>query len=106
MVRTTVKVSGMACSMCEAHINDAIRAAFPVEKVSSSHSKGETVILSQAPLDENALRTAFSPAADPEPDTADAPNDITLLVRRFTLAFASKIYVQKRVQFERQITLQ
>ena len=55
---------------------------------------------------ENALRTAFSPAADPEPDTADAPNDITLLVRRFALAFASKIYVQKRVQFERQITLQ
>ena len=40
MVRTTVKVSGMACSMCEAHINDAIRAAFPVEKVSSSHSRG------------------------------------------------------------------
>ena len=40
MVRTTIKVSGMACSMCEAHINDAIRAAFPVEKVSSSHSRG------------------------------------------------------------------
>ena len=59
MIQTTVKVSGMACSMCEAHINDAIRAAFPVEKVSSSHSKGETVILSQAPLDENALRTAI-----------------------------------------------
>lgn len=59
MIQTTVKVSGMACSMCEAHINDAIRAAFSVEKVSSSHSKGETVILSQAPLDENALRTAI-----------------------------------------------
>ena len=59
MIQTTVQVSGMACSMCEAHINDAIRAAFPVEKVSSSHSKGETVILSQAPLDENALRTAI-----------------------------------------------
>ena len=54
MIRTTVKVSGMACSMCEAHINDTIRTAFPVEKVSSSHSKGETVILSQEPLDENA----------------------------------------------------
>jgi hypothetical protein len=40
--------------MCEAHINDTIRTAFPVEKVSSSHSKGETVILSQEPLDENA----------------------------------------------------
>ena len=56
MIQTTVKVSGMACSMCEAHINDAVRGAFPVEKVTSSHSKGETVILSQAPLDENALR--------------------------------------------------
>lgn len=49
----------MACSMCEAHINDTIRAAFPVEKVSSSHSKGETVILSKEPLDENALRAAI-----------------------------------------------
>ena len=59
MIQTTVKVSGMACSMCEAHINDAIRAAFSVEKVSSSHSKGETVILSKKPLDENALRAAI-----------------------------------------------
>lgn len=59
MIQTTVQVSGMACSMCEAHINDTIRTAFPVEKVSSSHSKGETVILSRAPLDENALRAAI-----------------------------------------------
>ena len=59
MIQTTVRISGMACSMCEAHINDTIRTAFPVEKVSSSHSKGETVILSQAPLDENALRAAI-----------------------------------------------
>ena len=51
MIQTTVKVSGMACSMCEAHINDAVRGAFPVEKVTSSHSKGETVILSKEPLD-------------------------------------------------------
>ena len=59
MIQTTVQISGMACSMCEAHINDTIRTAFPVEKVSSSHSKGETVILSQEPLDESALRTAI-----------------------------------------------
>ena len=59
MIQTTVEVGGMACSMCEAHINDAIRNAFPVEKVSSSHSKGRTVILSREPLDENALRTAI-----------------------------------------------
>lgn len=56
MFQTTVEVGGMACSMCEAHINDTIRGAFPVEKVSSSHAKGKTVILSKEPLDENALR--------------------------------------------------
>ena len=59
MIQTTVEVSGMACSMCEAHINDAIRKAFLVEKVSSSHSKGRTVILSKEPLEENALRAAI-----------------------------------------------
>ena len=35
MIQTTVEVGGMACSMCEAHINDAVRNAFPVDKVSS-----------------------------------------------------------------------
>ena len=59
MNQTTVKVSGMACAMCEAHINDAIRSTFHVEKVSSSHTKGETVILSQAPLDETTLRAVI-----------------------------------------------
>ena len=46
----------MACSMCEVHINDAVRGAFPVKKVASSHYKGETVILSEQALDEAALR--------------------------------------------------
>ena len=59
MFQTTIEVGGMACSMCEAHINDTIRSAFPVEKVSSSHAKGKTVILSKEPLDENALRDAI-----------------------------------------------
>ena len=59
MIQTTVEVGGMACSMCEAHINDAVRSAFPVDKVSSSHAKGKTVILSKEPLDENALRAAI-----------------------------------------------
>lgn len=60
MIQTTVKISSMACSMCEAHINDTIRLAFSVEKVSSSHTKGETVILSHEPLNEAALRAAIA----------------------------------------------
>ena len=47
MVQTTLKVDGMMCGMCESHINDAVRNAFPVRKVTSSHSRGQTVILSE-----------------------------------------------------------
>jgi len=56
MIKTTIEVSGMACSMCESHINDAIRKAFSVKKVTSNHSKGETVILSESSLDEAAVK--------------------------------------------------
>ena len=46
MIKTTVKVDGMMCGMCESHVNDAVRKVFQVDKVTSSHSKGETVIIS------------------------------------------------------------
>jgi copper chaperone CopZ len=55
MVKTVLKIDGMMCGMCEAHMNDAIRNAFQVEKVSSSHTKHETEIVSEAPLDEALL---------------------------------------------------
>lgn len=47
MLKITAKISGMSCSMCESHINDLIRNHFTVKKVTSSHKKGETVILSE-----------------------------------------------------------
>lgn len=56
MQKITLKVDGMQCGMCEAHVNDAVRGMFPVKKVTSSHSKGETVILAEQPIDEQALR--------------------------------------------------
>ena len=56
MIRTTVAVSGMMCSMCEAHINDAIRNHFQIKKVTSSRSKKETVILSEERLDPEEIR--------------------------------------------------
>ena len=55
MIKTVLKIDGMMCGMCEAHMNDAIRKAFQVEKVSSSHTKHETEIVSEAPLDEALL---------------------------------------------------
>ncbi len=62
MIRTTVRIGGMMCGMCEAHISDTIRAAFPVKKVSSSRTKGEAVILSETPLDAEKLRQAVDAA--------------------------------------------
>ncbi len=40
MEKLTLKVDGMRCGMCEAHLNDAVRNAFRVKKVSSSHQRG------------------------------------------------------------------
>ncbi len=60
MWRYTVKVDGMRCSMCEAHMNDTIRRAFPVKKVSSSHTKGQTVFTVENEIDEDALRRAVA----------------------------------------------
>lgn len=56
--KTTVRIDGMMCGMCETHVNDAVRQAFPVKKVSSSHKKGETVILAEQPLDGERLKAA------------------------------------------------
>ena len=60
MIQYRIAVEGMACSMCEAHINDAVRKAFPVKKVTSSHGKGQTVILTEQDLDEQDVRDAVN----------------------------------------------
>ena len=56
MEKITVKIDGMMCGMCEAHVNDAVRKAFPVKKVQSSHAKKQTVMVTEAPVDEEALK--------------------------------------------------
>lgn len=55
MIKITLSIEGMACGMCESHINDAVRRAFPVKKVTSSHLKKQTVILSETDLAEDQL---------------------------------------------------
>ena len=60
MTETILKVDGMACGMCESHINDTVRNKFSVQKVTSSHTKGETVIVSEQPVDVEALKAAIA----------------------------------------------
>lgn len=56
MIQTILKIEGMSCTMCEAHINETIYNHFKVKKVSSSFKKGETVVISESSLDENLLK--------------------------------------------------
>ena len=48
MTKTTLEVDGMMCGMCD------------VKKVSSSHSKGRTEIISENPLDEEKVKEAVN----------------------------------------------
>ena len=60
MFKTTVGINGMMCSMCETHINDAIRKSFDVKKVSSSHTKNQTEIISEEKIDRDKLQSVIS----------------------------------------------
>lgn len=55
MWKYTVEVQGMMCGMCESHTNEAIRRAFAVKKVTSSHKKNQTEIIAEQELDEELL---------------------------------------------------
>lgn len=59
MWKITIQVSGMMCGMCESHINDTIRRTFSVKKVTSSHTKGQTVLVTQEDIPDEALREAI-----------------------------------------------
>ena len=60
MIKTTLKIEGMMCGMCEAHISDAIRKAVPsARKVSASRSKKEASFLTEDPVNEDILKKAI-----------------------------------------------
>ena len=56
MSQTTIGIEGMMCSMCEAHINDAIRRSFAVKSAKSDRKRNRCVVVSEEPLDEAAVR--------------------------------------------------
>ena len=55
MEQITLKIEGMHCSMCEAHVCDAIRRALPqAKKVKASHLKGKASFLLEEGVDTTA----------------------------------------------------
>ncbi len=51
-----IKIEGMRCGACEAHVNDLIRKNFKIKKVKSSHFFKKTKVFVEAKLDENKLK--------------------------------------------------
>ena len=60
MVKITVGVEGMVCGMCEAHLGEAVRNAFQVKKVTSSHAKKQTVIIAEKEIPEQELKNVVA----------------------------------------------
>ncbi|MGI6117537.1 MAG: heavy-metal-associated domain-containing protein [Bilifractor sp.] len=60
MYKTTVRIGGMSCGMCEAHINDVIRKTFPgAKKVKSSYRKNTAEFLTEEKPDPGVIRRAI-----------------------------------------------
>ena len=60
MIKTTLKIEGMVCGMCEAHICDEIRRTVPTaKKVAASRSKKEATFLTEDSVDTALLKSAI-----------------------------------------------
>ena len=60
MIKTTMKVDGMMCGMCEAHVCDAIRKAVPeAKKVTANRGKKEASFLTDEAVDNDHLKAAI-----------------------------------------------
>ncbi len=60
MIKIILGIDGMICGMCETHINNEVRNNFNIQKVTSSHTKKQTVIITNEDIDEQNLRDVIS----------------------------------------------
>ena len=56
MLKIIVGIEGMMCGMCEEHTNNAIREAFGVSKVISSHEDKETIIITKEDIEDSKIK--------------------------------------------------
>ncbi|HPY79825.1 MAG: heavy-metal-associated domain-containing protein [Erysipelotrichaceae bacterium] len=60
MNKIVIKVDGMHCGMCEAHVNDAVRKVKGVNKVNSDRSKGEVVVIAKEDINIKDIKDAIT----------------------------------------------
>ena len=74
MIRTTLKIDGMMCGMCEAHVCDAIRKTVPsARKVTASRSRKEASFLTDEAVDTAGLKAAVEATGYTCLDVSSAP---------------------------------
>ena len=56
MTKITLRIDGMMCPRCEAHMNETVLKEYPKAKVTSSHAKKETVIITNEAISDEKLR--------------------------------------------------
>lgn len=61
MVKTALKIDGMACGMCEAHVNDTLRKIPGVVRSKADHKKGEAVVESEGEIPLETFEAALNP---------------------------------------------
>ena len=85
MIRIRVRVEGMMCGMCEAHVNDAFRKALPLRKVTSNHKTKETIILTETDVPDSILASIITAGGYTfmgATRTEDAPRGLRFLFRK------------------------
>ena len=61
-MKKTIKIEGMMCGHCEAHVKKALEALPQVESAVASHTDGTAVVTLREPIDDAALRQAVEAA--------------------------------------------
>ena len=60
MVKTTIKINGIMCNNCVAHINETIKNEFDINKVTTSKENGTSEVISDNELSKEKLREVIS----------------------------------------------
>lgn len=54
-------IDGMACGMCEMHVEDKLRKAIKLKKVKASHIKNNVVVITELELSEEDFKKILDP---------------------------------------------
>lgn len=62
MEKITVKIDGMMCGHCEAHMNETFQTKAEIKSVTSDHEKKESVVITEAALSDDAIKAIVAEA--------------------------------------------